>query len=257
VDASTGSLDTPNRRHEPFWQEGQSREWSPWVGEPPGDRSAVVRERGADGGGMGGESTSIRSPRCQHDPDRDEHWMPPAIAHGDRRESAIPVDLSQQSADVHDLGLQLHDEQGRRSSVPGHDVDDAALAEDRERHLGHRDPPVEAAKPARHRLVHRGVPGVDDSLEVAAVPADRDVEARSEDARQPLQVSDSYALELAVLDSGDGSRGAAEAGRDVDLPQSLPDPEFSEVEADANGIHAEIVPGGRYLPVNGRFREPV
>ncbi len=63
-----------------------------------------------------------------------------SLARDASRKPAFAVDRSDELLNVGDVGLQLDDEQGAPSRMPGQDVDDAALTVDRERNLRRKYP---------------------------------------------------------------------------------------------------------------------
>ena len=89
------------------------------------------------------------------------------------REPTLPVGRADQLVDVGDVRLELDDEQRTSARMPGEDVDDAALAVDRERDLGRGDPCRQVAESPGDGLVQSRVTGVEQPIEVAGAPSRR------------------------------------------------------------------------------------
>src|SRR4051812_9748270 len=79
------------------------------------------------------------------DPSRPAN-RPCLLARDLNRQPALSIDGSDQLVDIGNVGLELDDENDLPLWVKGEDVDDASLAEDRERNLRSADPACQETK---------------------------------------------------------------------------------------------------------------
>ncbi len=102
--------------------------------------------------------------------------------------------------------------------MPGEDVDDAALAVDRERHLRREDPVRHClAEPARDRLVQHRVRPIEQPVEVATTPARDEIDPDLERCADGPQAVDGLRADLPALDPRDRRLGDARSGLEVRL----------------------------------------
>jgi hypothetical protein len=158
--------------------------------------------------------------------------LPAEVAHHLRREASVAIDRPDQTLHVDDLRLQLDDEQRPGRSQPGHDVDHPALAPDRERTLRDHLPPGRG-EGADDELVHRGVPGVQEAVELRAVPAQDDVEVRLQRHGNGLQLPHPNPGEVAALHGGDHGARHLRAAGDLLLRGVRPDADCPEASSDS------------------------
>ena len=85
--------------------------------------------------------------------------------------------------------------------MPREDVDAAALAVDRERDLGNRDPADEAREPTGHRLEERGMVRIQEPVELRAAPAKDEIESDLERPTDRAERAEGDVVEQTPLDA--------------------------------------------------------
>ena len=135
------------------------------------------------------DATTVGVTVGDDDPDRDARRRvvgpdPTALNRDPDRVAAFPVDGPDELVHVCDVRLQLDDEEGASTGMPGEDVDDAPLAVDRERDLGLGDPLRQLGHVPRDQLVESGMARVQQPIEVAGSPAGREIDANVERRRR-------------------------------------------------------------------------
>ena len=144
----------------PIWQETERVDPRGRVTEPPSDRATIDGHLGSQDVAVRGDGPSVRA-AFRHDHPRAYGKGIPAKPIGDLSgKSSSLVHRAEETAYLHDLGLELDHEEHPSPWMPGEDIDDPALAVDRERDLWLELPTVETTEQRRHRLVHRGMTGV-------------------------------------------------------------------------------------------------
>ena len=119
------------------------------------------------------DATHVRVAARDDDPDRDRRpripWADPAAIYGDPDGVAsFAFDGPDELVNVRDVGLELDHQKRTQLRMPGEDVDDPALAVDRERHLGLQNPLRELlGEVAGDQLVKLGVPRIQQTIEIA------------------------------------------------------------------------------------------
>lgn len=139
--------------------------------QPRSHRATIRREGVGEEGAMSIHPASIGAVLSDDHPAGDGRWIKPSVACDPPSETPLPVKIADQLLGVDDVGLQLRHEQYSTGRVPGEHIDDPALAIDRERNLRHHSPSASSGESARDCLVERGVPGVDQAIELPAAPA--------------------------------------------------------------------------------------
>ena len=177
---------------------------------------------------MGMDRSAVALAAGDDDPDGGSLWVPSTFAGDASRQPSLPIDRPNEILHIHELGLELDDEQCSSRGMPGEDVDDAALAEDRERHLGSGDPLGQVAEEAGELLVHRAVTGVEESIELAAAPPGQEHDPDIEGGRRPPQRVEREAPDVTAFDPRDG--------RSMD-PCPRGHVLLTERASDANGTH--------------------
>jgi len=185
---------------------------------------------------------SVR-PAVRHDhPRRDRHRIPtPRTCHG-HREPALAIQGGQELADVDDLGLQFDDQQDPACRVPREDVDDAALAVDREGDLRLRGPARKITEEAGHQFVHPGMARAHQATEIAALPPNDRVQSRIKGGRHGPDLAERYATQAALFDPQDDPAGYPGAHREILLASALPRSDRAEGPADALIVHPRSMP---------------
>jgi hypothetical protein len=123
------------------------------ITKPRSERSTVGRERVAEQGSVGSQSTSIRVRVGDHRPAADEVGGPPAFRCDPGREPTIPIDLRDQSRWVSEIRLDLEDRKHSTLGVERQSVDDPTFPVDRKGDFGGRNPALCAGESLRQPLV--------------------------------------------------------------------------------------------------------
>jgi len=170
---------------------------------------------------MGRDAAPVRGCIGHHDPDgctRSRVDRPVLSLSDLDRQSPLAVHSPDELIHVRDVRLQLDDEEGISARMESKDVDDAALAPDRERHLRPNRPSGESAEPAGDELVEPGVPGVQQAIQVSRSPTRYHVEPNVEDCSDSPNHIEAERADMPSLDTGHGRlRNARQPGHG-DLP---------------------------------------
>ena len=134
------------------------------------------------------------------------------------------------------------------------DIDDAPLAVDGERDFGLEQPSIQTGKQPGHRFVHAGVPRIEESAQVGALPADQRVEASPERLGDPPHLSHRDGCEITALGPRNERRGYAGPCRQVRLPPAFAHPDRSQRGADALVIHRASMTSGAHLALTAPRR---
>jgi hypothetical protein len=116
-------------------------------------------------------------------------------------ESDLLVVLSQRGFDRAELGLHLTDEEVSGRLLERHHVHGAALTEVRVADLGRHLPAV-ARKPIANRPDKRSMPLIDQTVELAAAPAEQDEDVGIERRRHAADASDGHGFDVSALSAG-------------------------------------------------------
>src|SRR6187551_2080009 len=108
---------------------------SGWASEPSADRVTVHFEDAVEQPAMRSNRGPVPATFGDDQPTADGRRIPAPIARDPRGEAAFPVERPKELVDIDDRRLELNDEERPRGGVPCEPVDDATLAEDRERDL--------------------------------------------------------------------------------------------------------------------------
>jgi hypothetical protein len=111
-----------------IWQKRQSSEVGRWVGQPAGHGPPVEGKRGAKGHPMSPYPAPICSAFSDQDPGGDMSCMKSTLGRDAGRQTSLLIDAAYQCLHINDLCLQLDDQDGFESGMPGKNVDNAALA---------------------------------------------------------------------------------------------------------------------------------
>lgn len=115
---------------------------------------------------------------------RDGHRIPfESFERDPPREAHLDVVAAERLLDRRDLRSELDDKQGSCRRVPPEDIDRAAIAKDRERHLRDRDPAV-ALKDPDDAFAKAGMGRIEDAVEIAA----RQRTVRTSSASTPARI---------------------------------------------------------------------
>jgi hypothetical protein len=82
---------------------------------------------------------------------------------------------------------------------------------------------------------------VEQTVELAASPADVRHEAGIYDGKDPFHGAERQTIPMSALDQRDRALVYAGQRSDIDLPQSFPEPQRTEGEADTHSIHRRIM----------------
>lgn len=115
--------------------------------------------------------TAVRSTGDDDQPDSHDKRFPASICSDAACEPSLVVERPKKLVDVHDVGLQLDDEDRSSAWMPREQVDHAALTIDREGRFRDEVPggPTSAER-AHDGLVELGVATVEQPVEIAATP---------------------------------------------------------------------------------------
>lgn len=168
------------------------------------------------------------------------------------REPNLPIEPVERRLRIRDHRLHLHHEQRPAARVKREDVDRAAFAPDRERHLDLHDP-TETSKAADDQLDDTRMALVHQAVELFASPAHPDVEIGPECGGGSNQGANRDAVDPPAIDQGDlGSREACIL-RHICLTTLEADPQRTELAAKSESIHSAMVTSGSSLALIWRL----
>ncbi len=169
------------------------------------------------------EATSIRTAIGHDEPGRDRDRIPTSAQCNLCGHASFAIECSDQLVHVGDIGLELDDQHGTATWVPTQNVDDAAIRVDGERDLGDKGPRRKAvAEPPSHRLMQRGMPRIEQSIEIACAPARHQVHSDIERPGYRSNAIDRHWAGMTALQPRyDGLRHPAPR-RQVGLPPATP-----------------------------------
>lgn len=136
--------------------------------------------------------------------------------------------------------------------MPGHDVDDPALAPHVERNFRRTCPSADPLQELERDAMEHCVAIVEQPAQLAAAPARRDAEVDLEDNGHPSQDAERYVLQAPALDPGHDRRGRPRHRRDVHLPQPSSPPHGTNHEAHLHVRHASSLRPRAYQPLSRR-----
>lgn len=188
---------------------------------------------------MGREPRAIGATVRDQDPYRNGSRLPAPVARDLPRETLATIHGAHQAVDIDDLRLEFDHKQCSSSRVPGQDIDDTALPEDRVRDLGREDPRWKSRRePPGHGLVETGVPSRDQSVQIAAAPAGRQPDLDLQDTGDVQQGPDRDAFHMTTLHVRDYRPIDTRPDGHVDLAPTALDAHRSERGATSlEGIH--------------------
>lgn len=171
------------------------------------------------------------------DPGTDARGRPAELLGDARAEPDPPVHGRDQVLWINEDRLELDDQEAARLGVPGEDVDDPALAIDREADLRSPDPALDRSEVAHEGFVQVSMCFVRDSIDVAALPAQSDVSPDAECCGYAAEDVEGDATEASALEAADHLSRGTRTARDVCLSQALADSDDAKRVADADVIH--------------------
>ena len=207
------------------------------IPEPGPHRVAVGRERVPKHRRMCRNTTPVRLRVGEDNPHARRDWVPAAVAGNPGGKTPIAVDRAEQRLDVDEIGLELDDQQQPSPGEPREDVDHAALAIDREAHLGHGDPAGEGRKETRERLMERGVACSEEPVRVSAAPTADEVNTDVERGQDASERPDRQCVQMSPFDEGHEARGNRGGRGEIDLPPTAPLPHRSHECAESLVVH--------------------
>lgn len=164
-------------------------------------------------------------------------WVPSTFAGNPGRQPTLPIDVAHQLVDVDDLRLELDYQKGPCRRMPREDVDHSSFTVERKRNLRRDHPARQSGECASNRLMQRRVTRVQQPVEIASLPAQNEVEMRTEgvcDARGFAKLQFSH---LSSLHSRDGRPGDVCLGSEIFLPPAFPDAQHPNSRTKSNRIH--------------------
>ena len=201
---------------------------------------------------MRGDPPTVRRAVRNDDPDSHPAIRGNGPAHllsDGTSQTPLPVDRADELIHVRDVGFQLDDQQHPRGSVVAKDVDHAAFAADRERHLGSDEPARKIAERPGDLFMEPRVVGVQQPVQVAGAPPAEDIDPHVERGRDAPQRRHRERVEMAPLDPRDRRRRDSRLARDVDLPERPTDPNGPKGAAQPLIAHGRTVACGPHPPV--------
>ena len=141
--------------------------------------------------------------------------------------------------------------------MPGKHVHDPSLSVDGERHLGFGRPTIHGREQPGDCLVEGGVPGVDESAEITAVPSNGNVDTGIESGGNLADRLDPDGAEATTLDLTDRGPWEFRTNAEIDLTPTAPHPERTDRESELSIVHDPSVPAGAYLANIGVLGGPV
>ena len=182
-------------------------------------------------------ASMVRRRIGDRDPGTDEVGVPASIGRDQRCQATSPIHRRHEVVDVDDRRLELDDQKRPAIGVPAEYVDHPSFAVDRVRNLRRDGPRAGGSEAASDRLMHRGVPGVDEPIEIPAVPGDRDARVDTQRARHGAHVAQGRRIEITTLDLRDELPGHACSAREVLLAPTAPQSKGAEDRTDAKLVH--------------------
>ena len=184
---------------------------------------------------VGGDPSTARPAVADDQPRRDRQRIPAAASCDLGSQPPFATEGPKQFVHVREVRLEFDDKQGPPTRMPGEDVDDTALAVDRERDFGCKDPCGQfVPERSSNRLVQRRVPAVEESVEIASSPARHQIHPDVQGSRDRPNAVDRLRPDLPPLDPGDRRLGDAGLVRQIllaptasltDEPDDGPEPE--------------------------------
>lgn len=153
-------------------------------------------------------------------------------------ESRRPVERPDQLLDVHDLGLELDDKDGSARAVPREDVDDPALAVDREGDLWPSAPLGKRREPTRHSPMQRRVTLVEKPRQLTAAPPGKQVQPDVERGSDYAQQAQGTTLQMSPLHLGHDGPGDSSPRRNIGLAPPPPQADRTQRGSDYLILHA-------------------
>ena len=125
--------------------------------------------------------------------------------------------------------------------MPGKDVYNASLADDRKRDFRNEYPSVGRRQVARDEFVKGGVPSVQEPIENAAAPSGDHLEPHLERRRHPLDGVQGHAPDLTTLDLGHDPARDTGTRRDICLTPAAADANRAESRAGPGVTHGRSI----------------
>jgi hypothetical protein len=168
--------------------------------KPALDRSTVLGKRRAENRAMIAHAPFVRSARSDDDPLPDLPRLPAERSTDDCGKAAPTVRHAKQLVDIHELGLELDQQQRLRWRVPRHQIDDPALAEVVEGHLRSHFS-GDGDELSGDRLAHRSVAGRHDAVPGGAAPPRVERDPHLEDGADPADCREFPVVQLPALEA--------------------------------------------------------
>jgi hypothetical protein len=207
------------------WQEAERPNGMIGLAQPASDAPAVRWQLVANRGGVSRDCPPVRPAVGDDHPNADAGRIPASRGGDLRCEAALAIERAEELVQINQLGLELDDEERSGLRMPGKDIDRSSLAPDRERDLGLDDSARPSGEEPRQDLVHRGVPGIDQAPEVAALPSHGHVDPGVKCHGHPPYLCDRHAGDPAALDPHHDPARHAGPDREVVLPPVSPRPD--------------------------------
>lgn len=186
------------------WQEQDPGERAGRRAEPPPHLSRSRGKGLIERRGKLGDPPPSRPVLGQDDQPRDGSDAPTSVRRELRGDTHLPIDTCKRRLDVGHNGLDLDDEECPVNGVPREDIDRSSLAEVVERRF-REDLPATLGEQRDNLVDETRMGGVEQSIEVFAVPIQPHGDAGIQALADPLQATDRQAPHPACLGSRDRS----------------------------------------------------
>lgn len=223
--------------------------------ERPPDRERAIRKVGRKRRLVLGDAPSRGSAVRDDEESPDGRRGPPELSGDLRSEPGLPIECRQRALQIRDHRLGFDDEHNSGGRMPGKNVDRAAFAADRERHLGRADPP---RGPKRdHDLLHQAsVVGIQQPVEGFSVEIEADGNPGTERAGDPIEGSDGQAIGTAALDASDQRLRHSGSAAEIDLAPASPTAQGPNPAPKPDAVHGWIIAKPAHRPVTWRGNVP-
>jgi hypothetical protein len=188
------------------------------------------------------DATPRRSALGDHEQSRDAVRIPAAFARDERTNSCLPIETEDHGLDVRDDGLHLDDGDRSGRSVPGKNVNRAALTVDRKRSLDGRLP-TSGSQKGHDSVDDDGMRLVEEPIERLAAPTKVELKVRSQRCRESVERPERNSADPAVLNRAHERVGKPDPPGDIGLPKVLAAAEGADAAAEPDRIHAAIMSG--------------
>jgi hypothetical protein len=232
-------------------QEQESGQLAIWLPDPAAHLGIARRKGRVVGRAETADSLAGRRRLRDDKQTRDVLRLPSSLPRDIWCQARLAVEAVKRRLRVGHHGLDLNDEDGLCRLVPGEDVDRAALAPDRERHLDGCHP-AGIVQQTDYRVHQSCVSLVQQTVEAFAMPSKPDVKVRAQRCRHGSQDTNRHRVNEAALDLRDHSAGHVRDPAQVLLPEPFPNSKRPKPAAE-NEIHRASLAELLHPPIRRQF----